>query len=286
VLGHSGDVPGAGRLMTRYVMCASGEARSRRTASAALATAALLVVGLAVPAAGSAKQVQCVHPEIAAAVPAPAVVGIPWRAPSAILWCLEPSDRLADATISWGDGTVSAGAVSYSGPQRSTFFDGGVWEPVTVETAYIGGTHVYARVPQGGAASITFAATDLAGGTILGSVADAFVVARDLARPVAVRFSGDEVDGPVAHVRVGDDRYAPRLNARLSTRVEWGEGEHSPGTVLEPSRRINTSTRLLTIRGRHRYRRGGAHTITVVITDALGPQHLVVRDHVLVPGRR
>ena len=157
---------------------------------------------------------------------------------------------------------------------------------MTVETAYIGGTHVYARVPQGGVASITFAATDLAGGTILRSVADAFVVARDLAWPVAVRFSGDEVDGPVAHVRVGDDRYAPRLSARLSARVEWGEGEHSPGTVVEPSRRINTSTRLLTIRGRHRYRRSGAHTITVVITDALGPQHLVVRDHLLVPGRR
>ena len=264
--------------MTRYVMRASGEARSRRTASLVFATLALIVVGLAVPAAGSAKQLECTHPEFALAVPTPAVVGIPWRAPAAIFWCLEPGDQLADAMINWGDGTVSAGAVSYSKPERSRPLHGAVREPVMVKTAQIGGAHVYTRVPRGGAATITFAATDLPAGTVLTSYANAPVLPRDLARPVTLHISGDEVDGPVAHVRVAYDAYTP--DHRLSARIDWGDGRRSPGTVVEPSRRIDTGTQLFTVRGRHRWRREGAHTITVIITDEVGPQHLVVRDHV------
>jgi hypothetical protein len=115
--------------MTRHVMRAHGAARSRRSASLVLAILALILVGLAVPAAGSAKQLECPHPAIAAAPPVPAVVGIPWRAPAAIFWCLEPGDQLADATISWGDGSVSAGGVSYSQTERSTVIDGAVLAP-------------------------------------------------------------------------------------------------------------------------------------------------------------
>jgi hypothetical protein len=268
--------------MTRYVTRASDEARSRRTASLVLAMLALIVVGLAVPAAGSAKQLECPHPEIAAALPTPAVVGIPWRAPDATFWCLEAGDQLADATISWGDGTVSAGGLSYSKPERSTVIDGAVREPVMVKNAQIGGTHVYARVPRGGLARMTLAATDLPAGTVLTSYADAFVLPRDLARPVAQHISGDEVDGPVAHVRVAYDAYTPYY--RLSASIEWGDGQRSPGTVVEASRRIDTRTQLFTIRGHHRWHREGAHTVTVVISDEIGPQHLVVRDHILMPG--
>ncbi len=212
--------------MTRHVMRASGAARSRRSAPLVLAILVLIVVGLAVPAAGSAKQLECPHPEIAAALPAPAVVGIPWQAPAATFWCLEAGDQLANATISWGDGIVSAGDVSYSKPELSTVIDGAVIEPVMVKTGLIVGSHVYARVLRGGLARITLAATDLPGGTVLTSYADAFVLPRDLARPVSLHISGDEVDGPVAHVRVAYDGYTPYY--RLSARIEWGDGQVQP----------------------------------------------------------
>jgi hypothetical protein len=267
--------------MTRHVMRASGAARSRRSASLVLAILALIVIGLAVPAAGSAKQLECNHPAITPTMPTPTVVGIPWRTPEAIFWCLEPGDQLANITINWGDGTVSAGDVSYSKPERSTVIDGAVLEPVMVKNAQIGGTHVYARVPRGRRARITLSATDLPEDTVLTSYAGAFVLPRDLACPAALRISGNEVDGPVAHVRVAYDGYRPY---RLTTRIDWGDGQRSPGTVVESARRIDTKTQLFTVRGRHRWRREGAHTITVVITDKIGPQHLVVRDHVLLPG--
>jgi hypothetical protein len=66
--------------MTRHVMRVSGAARSGRPTPRVLAILAQVVVGLAVPATGAAKQLECPHPEIAQALPSPAVVGIPWRA--------------------------------------------------------------------------------------------------------------------------------------------------------------------------------------------------------------
>jgi hypothetical protein len=270
--------------MTRHVMRVSGAARSGRPAPRVLAILALIVAGLALPAAGSAKQLECPHPEIAAALPTPAVVGIPWQVPAATFWCLEAGDQLANAMINWGDGTGSAGDVSYSKPEHSTVIVGTAmnWmvEPVMVKTGLIGGSHVYARVPRGGA-SITLAATDLPGGMVLTSHAGALVLPRDLARPVSLHISGNEVDGHVANVRVAYDALMP--DYRLRARIEWGDGQHSVGTVVESSRKIGAGTRLYTIRGRHHWRRDGANTITVLITDEVGPQHLVVRDHVLLP---
>jgi hypothetical protein len=69
--------------MIRYVLGTRGEDRSRRSASLVLAILAPIIVGLAVPAAGSANQLECLHPEFALALPTPAVIGIPWRAPAA-----------------------------------------------------------------------------------------------------------------------------------------------------------------------------------------------------------
>jgi hypothetical protein len=150
---------------------------------------------------------------------------------------------------------------------------------VTVKTGLIGGSHVYARVPRGGLATITLAATDLPGGMVLTSYAGALVLPRDLARPVALRTSGDVLAGAIAHVRVPDYEYAHRLRAR----IEWGDGQRSIGTVVEPHK-IDAGTRLYTIWGRHRWGHAGVHTITVLITDEIGPQHLVIRDRVLLPG--
>jgi len=254
------------------------EGRSRHAASLVLTILALVPVVLAAPAAASAKQLECPHPEISeAAQPTPAVVGIPWQA-AATFWCLEAGDQLASPSISWGDGTVSAGVVSYSELERSTVIDGDVLESVMVRTGQIMGSHVYARVPSGPhGGNVTLAATDSVGGAVLTSYKHAFVLPRDLARKVPLPATGNEVAGALALVRVAYDAFDPYY--RLTARIDWGDGQHSRGSVAEGSHKVDTGTVLYTIRGHHRWRHKGPHTITVLITDEVGPQHLVVRDH-------
>jgi hypothetical protein len=234
-----------------------------------------MVGGLAAPASGSANQLECAHPEIEAAIQTPAVVGIPWRPFRGTFWCLETGDELSDATINWGDGSVSPGSVSYSEPEASTVIAGTSIEPVMVKTGYIGGSHVYTRAPREG---LSFTATDLPGGMVLTAHRFAPVLSRDIVHGAPLHIAGRVWNGVVAEVWVPGVEYYSHV---LSARIYWGDGRSSPGRVGEPTLGRRNSPVRYRILGYHRWRQRGAHAIRVVVSDKLGPQHYVVRDHVV-----
>lgn len=145
------------------------------------------------------------------------------------------------ATITWGDGSSSAGTIS--GPT------GG---PFTVT-----GTHTYT---EEGTYAITVTITDTdtpsntATATSTANVADATIAASCAASPV----SPQSFSGPVAGVT---DANPFGTTADFTATISWGDGFSSVGTVSGPAGGP------FTVSGSHSYSSTGTFTITTLIKD-------------------
>ncbi len=235
----------------------------------------LVVLALAFPSSSSARQLRCAHPAISAAIQPPAIVGIPFKPFGGTFWCLEADDELTEATIAWGDGTLTPGQVSYSKAEAGSVLEGLSFVPVTLKVGYIDGSHAYTH-PQ--IARITFDATDEPGGEALSVPGEGVVVPRDAARGVARRVSLGTFRRVLGHVQVPTGIY---ISHELQARIDWGEGRTSAGTVVQQARG-GSATATFAIHGQHRWLRPGDYTVRVAVSDALGPQHYVIHDQVIV----
>jgi uncharacterized repeat protein (TIGR03803 family) len=142
------------------------------------------------------------------------------------------------ATISWGDGTSSAGTVSGTGPYTVT------------------GSHTYL---EGGAYATSVAIKDVGGSTLTVSgsaaISDYPLHATGVADDVPSIFSGT-----VGHLRDDD----PTATAsEYTVTIDWGDGTSSAGTVIGKNHRFRIS-------GTHTYAAAAAYTVTVSVRDTGG----------------
>jgi hypothetical protein len=142
------------------------------------------------------------------------------------------------ATISWGDGTSSAGTVSGTGPYTVT------------------GSHTYL---EGGAYATSVAIKDVGGSTLTVSgsaaISDYPLHATGVADDVPSIFSGT-----VGHLRDDD----PTATAsEYTVTIDWGDGTSSAGTVIGKNHPFRIS-------GTHTYAAAAAYTVTVSVRDTGG----------------
>jgi hypothetical protein len=244
--------------------------------------AAYVTAGAVNPGGALSAKLACVHPMVKGLPQRPAIVGVPWRWRGSTFWCLEASDRLANAAVSWGDGSSSPASVIYSEPSWTRLV-----KPQSpqgqafVESAYIYGSHVYERPNQ--LAQITASATDEPSGTPLISRDTARVFSKDSGRPTAARARlGRGFHANVARV------LAPSILASpdgLSATIIWGDGARLEGLVTPPVNASAPGVHAYTVSassGHAPWRHVGIHHISVVVTDSVGPQKLVIHTRVLV----
>lgn len=186
------------------------------------------------------------------------------------------------ATIDWGDGTVTTGAVTETpfGPPGSTAGADGA----------VAGSHVYA---DNGVYTVTVTVTDDDGGT----GTDTFTVTVDNVAPtldsttlvnsshacggnaeghpvtISVAFSDPGFDNPGGTPPTAED---------FTVTIDWGDGTVEPGTVSETPGRAGVRT-TGTASGGHAYRFGGIYTVTLTIADDDGGS-ATISTTVLVSG--
>jgi hypothetical protein len=146
------------------------------------------------------------------------------------------------ATIDWGDGSTSAGAVAGSG--------GGPFA--------VSGAHVYTEEGSHNA-TVTITDSDNPSNSatpgFTATVADAALAGQSVC-PATIQFN---FDGPTASFT--DANPGAHLDD-FTALINWGDGDSSAGVV--------TGTNPYTVSGAHVYTRGGPHTVTTAITDAGG----------------
>ena len=156
-----------------------------------------------------------------------------------------PGSTTADftATITWGDGTTSAGTVS--GPTGGSFT--------------VAGSHTYA---EEGSNTVTVTVQD-DGGSTTSSTATAKVADAALtASPACAATSLQSYNGPTATFKDAASPGGTLLD--FTATIEWGDGSSSNGVVSGPNGGPYT------VSGSHTYASPGPFTITTTITDAGG----------------
>jgi uncharacterized protein (TIGR03118 family) len=146
--------------------------------------------------------------------------------------------NLADytATITWGDGGTSDGAISGSAGNYTvsgTHFFTDVSDAVTIVVNDIGGASVTATAPASIADANTF--------TPLGSA--------------LATTEGTTVSGPLATF---SDTYSGNPASDFSASIDWGDGITTPATVTGQNGQF-------TVSGRHAYAEAGGYTAAVAI---------------------
>ncbi len=158
------------------------------------------------------------------------------------------------ATIAWGDGTTSTGAVSL----------------VSGTTFKIAGSHAYA---EEGSFPVQVTITDVGGAAPLVVSTATFAVAdAPLSRAGAARtYSAVEgaATGPLAVAQFTDPG-TDGATADYGATIDWGDGTTSTGTISP------VSGTTFQVSGTHAYAEEGAYNVSVRVTDAGGAPTLVV----------
>jgi predicted outer membrane repeat protein len=147
------------------------------------------------------------------------------------------------ATITWGDGHMSAGAVAYN---------------ATAKTFGVSGTNTYALLGSY-AISVAVKSNTSAVGTIhsTASISDAALASTGSA------VSGKEGVSLLGVVATFTDANPLAIAGNYVVSINWGDGTAaSAGTVS-----FNTSTKRWQVAGSHTYRVGGTYTVTTSISD-------------------
>jgi uncharacterized repeat protein (TIGR03803 family) len=143
-----------------------------------------------------------------------------------------------NATISWGDGSTSAGTISGSGPFT------------------VGGSHVYR---EGGSYATTVTVTDIGGSTLV--ISGASIVSDYGLSAIGVSVNASRnFSGTVAKLSDADPTATP-FEYRVT--INWGDGTSSTGS-------LNGKKSPFTITGSHLYRLSGRYIVTVTVRDAGG----------------
>jgi ABC-type transporter MlaC component len=158
------------------------------------------------------------------------------------------------ATIAWGDGTTSAGAVSL----------------VSGTTFQVSGSHAYM---EEGKFLVTVTVTDAGGATPLAVSDTTFDVADAPLGPAGAPQTYSAVEGAGTGPRVVAQFSDPGTDgtaADYSATIRWGDGSSSAGTVSLVS---GTTFQVV---GSHAYAEEGSFPVRVTITDAGGAAPLAV----------
>jgi hypothetical protein len=226
--------------------------------------AALAVSAIVAPpaAAQTVAPVDCARPVMPAILRViQAAVGLPFELVTyaGIPGCDAPGDPMT-ATIGWSDGTTStvAGVVPATGGLR------------------LSATHRYARP---GSFAIGVQLYNGRTGVTTGWVATQAEVVETGVRTMPERLrrhAGVGFRGRVVAIRLGGMVSGLRT---FRTRIAWGDGRHSPGTVTFRGD-------MLEVAGRHTWRRPLRGRITVTVTDEATGGVLTIRRPVRIIASR
>jgi hypothetical protein len=159
------------------------------------------------------------------------------------------------ASISWGDGTTTVGAVTLVGG-----------------SATVSGNHTYV---EQGAYALSVTLSDDAPGTATGTASGTVNVA-----DAALTGTGNPPHGTagvqLTNVVVGTftDQQKETLGSYTAT-IHWGDGTTSAGTVTDPPGTLHVS-------GSHTYANAGTYGMTVTLTDTGGPSFTTALSSVVI----
>jgi uncharacterized repeat protein (TIGR01451 family) len=168
-----------------------------------------------------------------------------------------PNNVAADftATITWGDGTTTAGTVTLLGG-----------------SATVSGNHTYV---EQGAYTYSVTLTDDAPGTATGTASGTVNVA-DAALAGICNPPHGTAGVQLTNVVVGTftDQQKETLGSYTAT-IHWGDGTTSAGTITDPPGTLHVS-------GSHTYANAGTYGMTVTLTDTGGPTFTTALASVIV----
>jgi len=159
------------------------------------------------------------------------------------------------ASITWGDGTTTAGTVTLQGG-----------------SATVSGNHTYV---EQGAYALSVTLSDDAPGTATGTASGTVNVA-----DAALTGTGNPPHGTagvqLTNVVVGtfSDQQKETLGSYTAT-INWGDGTTSAGTITDPPGTLHVS-------GSHTYANAGTYGMTVTLTDTGGPSFTTALSSVVV----
>ncbi len=164
-----------------------------------------------------------------------------------IVGCNPPGQY--SATVTWGDGTTSAGTVT-----------GGIGSLVGTCLYAVEGAHTYAEEGTFGySVSIT--------GPSTGDTGAAPVVVHDAALSAAAAgFTATQATQAAATVATFTDANPQAAAADFQATIAWGDGTTAAGTIAP------APGGAFAVTANHLYARGGAFTVSVTIKDAGGSQ--------------
>jgi len=194
-----------------------------------------------------------------------AVVGIPWKATAS--FCISPGDTLGQPTFSWGDGTQTPAAVTYSAtaPRPDPDSGGGV-PSQPADVAILTAAHVF-TTPNLAGIPVRATAIDQPSATTLSILAGVSqVLPRDAVDALTIRTGhGATFGGIVARVTAPNAANAHVPDDRLAATVDWGPHDQSAGELAETGDGY-------VIRAGHRWHTAGRHRFVVTLVDSIGPQ--------------
>jgi hypothetical protein len=180
-----------------------------------------------------------------------ATEGIPFQAMVASFADPRPNAPATDfaATIDWGDGTTSAGAVSA--------------DPAAAGHFLVAGAHTFS---EENTETVTVAVSMASGppgsstGSSTATVSDAPIT--------AVGASVTAIEGSPFHGRVATlyDASALGLARDFTAQIDWGDGQTSAGEVTADA----TLSGQYKVEGNHTYQEAGAYPVKVAVADAGG----------------
>src|SRR6185437_7588844 len=155
------------------------------------------------------------------------------------------------ATIAWGDGSSSPGAVAFD---------------TSLGAFTVAGAHTYARA---GSYSASIAVADYGGATA--QVVDAVTVADAPLTVTAVPLSATEGAAFSGVVAQFTDPDPGAVASDYTATIAWGDGSSSPGAVA-----FDTSLGAFTVAGAHTYARAGSYSASIAVADYGGATAQVV----------